>query len=177
MQVSKIKIATDSTADIPVNLREELDIAVLPITIIAGDKEYNDGYDLTPQEFYEILETIDEVPTTSRVVPHLYFELYEKTFKEGYTDIILTCLNSKGSSTMQGAIMSKEMFYEEYPDAKENFNIPIIDSKTYSAAYGLPVVMGAKMAKEGKDVQEIIDYIVDWTENSRPVFSFIVWFV
>ena len=30
----RIRIATDSTADIPVSLREELDIAVLPLTII-----------------------------------------------------------------------------------------------------------------------------------------------
>ena len=48
----RIRIATDSTADIPVSLREELDIAVLPLTIITEDGEYRDGYDITPQEFY-----------------------------------------------------------------------------------------------------------------------------
>ncbi|MBR2916659.1 MAG: DegV family protein, partial [Clostridia bacterium] len=54
--MAKIRIATDSTSDIPVNVREELNIAVLPISLLMGEKEYKDGYDLTPQEFYEMLE-------------------------------------------------------------------------------------------------------------------------
>lgn len=168
--MAKIKIATDSTADIPAKFREKLDIAVLPITIIAGDTEYKDGYDLTPQEFYKMLEELDEIPTTSRVVPALYQDLYEETYKEGYTDIIVTCINAKGSSTMQGAIMSKDMFYEENPEAKDKFGIHIIDSTTYSAAYGLAVIEAARMAQKDASVQEIIDYINDWTVNVRPVF-------
>lgn len=168
--MAKIKIATDSTADIPRDVREELNIKVLPITIIAGEREYKDGFDLTPQEFYKMLDELDEIPTSSRVVPVLYQEFYEEAYKEGYTDIILTCLNAKGSSTMQGAIMSKDMFYEENPEAKEKMNIHIIDSATYSMAYGMPVIHAARMAKEGAAVDEIIAYIKDWTENSRPVF-------
>ena len=79
--MAKIRIATDSTSDIPAQLREELNIAVLPVTLIVGDKEYKDGYDLTPQEFYEMLESASELPTTSRVVPTLYTELYEESWE------------------------------------------------------------------------------------------------
>ncbi len=168
--MAKIRIATDSTSDIPVNLREELNITVLPVSIIMGDKEYKDGYDLTPQEFYEMILNAKELPTTSRVVPVLYSELYEESYREGYTDIILTCLNSKGSSTMQGAIMAKDMFYEENPDAKEKMNIHIIDSRTYSMAYGLPVIEAARMEKNGATVDEILDFINDWLDNVRVLF-------
>ena len=49
--MSKIKIATDSTADIPKSFCEELNISVLPLTILAGEKEYRDGVDITPPEF------------------------------------------------------------------------------------------------------------------------------
>ncbi len=167
--MAKIRLVTDSTADIPVNLREELDIAVLPISIISGEKEYKDGYDLTPQEFYEILEASEELPTTSRVVPADYQDLYEESYEMGYTDIIVVCLNSKGSSTLQGAIMSKDMFFEENPDAKDKINIVIIDSLTYSGGYGLPVVEAAKMIKNGASPQEIVDYIEDFVKNVRPV--------
>lgn len=167
--MAKIKLITDSTADIPVNLREELDITVLPITIITGDKEYNDGFDMTPQEFYEMIEASEEIPTTSRVVPVLYQEEYEKAYKEGYTDIIVVCINSKGSSTMQGAIMSKDTFFEENPDAEGKINITIIDSLTYSGGYGLPVVEAAKMIKNGVAPNEIIEYIDDFVKNARPV--------
>ena len=47
----KIKISTDSTADIPKSFCEELDISVLPLTIIAEKNEYLDGVDITPAEF------------------------------------------------------------------------------------------------------------------------------
>lgn len=168
--MAKIKIATDSTADIPKEYRESLNIAVLPITVIVGEKEYKDGYDITPQEFYEILEAEEEIPTTSRVVPVLYQELYEETYKEGYSDIIITCINAKGSSTMQGAIMSKDLFYEDNPEAKDKFNIHIVDSTTYSTAYGMAVIEAAKMARNGSSVEEIIEYINDWVKYVRPVF-------
>ena len=49
--MSKIKIATDSTADIPKSFCEELNISVLPLTILAGEKEYRDDVDITPPEF------------------------------------------------------------------------------------------------------------------------------
>ena len=168
--MAKIKIVTDSTADIPVEIRESLGIKVLPITIIDGDKEYKDGFDMTPQEFYEVLENAKEIPSTSRVVPVLYGELYEECYKEGYTDVILTCLNSKGSSTMQGAIMSKDMFYEDYPDAKGKINIHIIDSKTYTMAYGMAVIKAAEMVNDGASVDEILAEINNWIEKVKVLF-------
>ena len=49
--MTKIKISTDSTADIPQSFCEELNISVLPLTVVADEKEYRDGVDNTPQEF------------------------------------------------------------------------------------------------------------------------------
>ena len=46
--MTKIKISTDSTADIPIDVREKYDITVLPLTIIADGKEYKESYDITP---------------------------------------------------------------------------------------------------------------------------------
>ena len=54
--MEKIKIATDSTADIPKSFCEELNISVLPLTILDGEKEYRDGVDITPAEFYKIID-------------------------------------------------------------------------------------------------------------------------
>lgn len=51
--MSKIKIATDSTADIPKSFCEERNISVLPLTILADEKEYRDGVDINPAEFYK----------------------------------------------------------------------------------------------------------------------------
>ena len=116
--MSKIKIGTDSTADIPKPFCEELNISVLPLSILAGEKEYQDGVDITPSEFYRIIDESKELPVSSQVASVLYSELFEETWKAGYTDLIQVTLNSKGSGTYQAAVLSRDLFYEEHPEAK-----------------------------------------------------------
>ena len=151
--MTKIKISTDSTSDIPASLREELNISVLPLTILADGKEYRDGVDITPTEFYKILDEAAVLPVSSQVRATEYLSLYQKVAEEGYTDLIHVSINAKGSGTYQAAVMSRDMFFEEHPEAK--LNIHIIDSRTYSMAYGMAVVEAARMAKDGASVEKI----------------------
>ncbi len=168
--MQKIKISTDSTADIPNNFCEELNISVLPLTILAGDKEYRDGIDISKEEFYNILDTAATLPVSSQVTSVLYAELFLETWKAGYTDLIHISINSKGSGTYQAAVITRDMFYEEHPEAKETFAIHLIDSKTYSMAYGIPVIEAARMAKSGSSPDEILSHLGDWLEHARPLF-------
>lgn len=168
--MAKIRIGTDSTADIPRELCQELEISVLPLTIIANDREYRDGVDIAPQDFYKMLEEMEELPTSCAVTPAQYLALYEETWKQGYTDLVQVCLNSKGSSTYQNAVQMREMFFEEHPEAKQALQIHLIDSMTYSMGYGLAVVEAARMAKEGASVEEIIEHVQDWVAHARPLF-------
>lgn len=167
--MAKIKIATDSTADIPKALAAELAIAVLPLTILAGEKEYLDGVDITPEEFYHVLETSEKVPVSSQVSVTLYQELFEKTWREGYTDLIHIALNSKGSGTYQAGVLAEEMFFEEYPEAAEQLRIHLIDSETYSMAYGWAAVEAARMAARGEEVAAILAFVQDWVSHARPM--------
>ena len=167
--MSKIKIGTDSTADIPKPFCEELNISVLPLSILAGEKEYQDGVDITPSEFYRIIDESKELPVSSQVASVLYSELFEETWRAGYTDLIQVTLNSKGSGTYQAAVLSRDLFYEEHPKAKEQLAIHIIDSKTYSMGYGIAVIEGAQLAKAGVSAQEVTDNIEEWLAHSRPV--------
>lgn len=168
--MAKIKIATDSTADIPADLQKELNITVLPFTIISGDTEYSEGVDIFPEDFYEILESCDKLPTTSQTAPMQFSDLFNDTWNEGYTDLIHICINSKGSATWQGAIRARDMFFEEHPEAVSSFRIHIIDSKTYSMSYGWAAVLAARMAAEGSSVDEILESIQDWLTHTRPLF-------
>lgn len=168
--MEKIKIATDSTADIPKSFCEELNISVLPLTVLAGEKEYRDGVDITPAEFYKIIDASKTLPVSSQVASVLYSELFEETWKAAYTDLIQVTLNSKGSGTYQAAVLSRELFYEEHPEAKDQLAIHIIDSKTYSMAYGIGVIEGAQLVQTGASVREVIAHMEDWLEHTRPVF-------
>ena len=73
-----VKMVTDSAADIPRALREELDIQVLPFPIAMGDKEYEDGYDFTPEEFYGMLLSAPQIPTHAQLNPYVFEQCFEQ---------------------------------------------------------------------------------------------------
>lgn len=168
--MAKIKIVTDSTSDIPKELQEKYDITVFPLAIINGDEEYADGVTMSAYEFYDVLESCEKLPSTSRIAPGILTDEFKKAWKEGYTDFIYVCINAKGSSTYQGSVLETEDFYEDNPDAKEVFNIHIVDSGTYSMGYGMAVIEGVKAANEGRDVSQVLDAIRGWLDKCRIFF-------
>lgn len=168
--MARIKFSTDSASDIPSSLREELDIQVLPFPIAMGDKEYRDGVDFTPEEFYDMLLSAPQIPTHAQLNPYVFSQCFEEVWKAGYTDLIHTCINSKGSATYQNAVQAREEFYEDHPEAKDSFQIHLIDSRNYTMSYGWAVVQGARMAAQGSPAREIVSYIQDWMDHIRVVF-------
>lgn len=169
--MAKIKLITDSAADIPRPIREELGIQVLPFPIAMGDREYKDGFDFTPQEFYQMLLSAPQIPTHAQLNPYLFSQCFEQAFEQGYTDLIYTCINSKGSATFQNAVQARDEFYEDHPQAKESFHIHLIDSRTYTMSYGWAVMEGAKLAAAGGSAEEIVAAIQDWVDHVRVVFA------
>lgn len=169
--MARIKFTTDSAADIPVSLREELSIQVLPFPIAMGDREYADGFDFTPEEFYDMLLSAPQIPTHAQLNPYVFEELFEQAYEAGYTDLIHTSINSKGSATCSNAFQARGDFYRDHPEAEETFHIHIIDALNYTMGYGWAVVQGAKMAAGGAEAREIVDYIQDWVDHVRVVFA------
>jgi len=168
--MSRIKFITDSAADIPAALREKYNIQVMSFPIAAGDREYEDGVDLTPQEFYAMLLSLPQIPTHAQLTPFVFEECFEQVWRQGYDHLIYTSINSKASATHSNALQARESFFDEHPEARENFHIHIIDSLTYTMGYGWAVVEGARMAEEGKSVEEICAFIQDWVDHVRVLF-------
>jgi len=169
--MARIKFTTDSAADIPAALRDELNIQILPFPIALEDKMYQDGIDFTPQEFYEMLLAAPQIPTHAQLTPFQFSELFEAVWQEGFSDLIHTSINSKGSATCQNAFQAREEFYEDHPEARDTFRIHIIDSKNYTMGYGWAVLQGAKMAAEGAEADQVVAYIQDWVDHVRVIFA------
>lgn len=169
--MANIKFVTDSAADLPPALREELGIQVLPFPIVVGEREYQDGFDFTPEEFYDILLRVPQIPTHAQLNPFVFLQCYEQSAREGYTDLIYVSINSKGSATHENAIQAREEFYEEHPEFRGCFHIHVVDSRNYTMSYGWAVAQGARLAREGKSVEEILAAIQDWLDHVRVLFA------
>lgn len=169
--MANIKFMTDSSADIPAALLEGSGIQVFHFPIVVDNKEYYDGQDFTPQEFYKILANAKSIPTHAQLTAFFFVEQYAQAFAEGYDEIIYTSINAKGSATNQNANQAIDMFYEEHPEAKGKLRIMVIDSKSYTMAYGYIVVEAAKAVKNGATADEAIAMIRDWVDHACILFT------
>ncbi len=162
-----IKFVTDSAADLPAGLRDEMGIEVLPFPIAVGGQEYRDGFDFTPREFYDVLLSAPAIPTHAQLTPFDFQQCFQNAWQNGFSDLIYTSVNSKGSATYQNALQAKEEFLEEHPE----FHIYVIDSRVYTMGYGWPVLEGVRMARKGAGAEEIAARIQDQVNRVRVIFA------
>ena len=127
--MNKIKIITDSTSDLNY-LYDELDIKVLPLSVIFGDKAYLDGVDIKTQDIYDKVKETGVLPKTAAIVPSVIIEEFKKWYDEGY-DVIFTGISSKMSSTYQSAVLAAK----EVDESGER--IFVVDSGNLSSGIGL----------------------------------------
>ena len=60
-----VKIISDSTCDLSTELIAKYDIDILPLHILLGEDEYEDGRNITPQQIYDWSDTHKTTPKTS----------------------------------------------------------------------------------------------------------------
>lgn len=161
--MKKVKVITDSTADIPSELLEELDIGVVPLKVHLKGETYLDGVTIRPTEFYRLLQESDELPTTSQPSPVDFVEAYREAAEDGYTEILSIHLSSALSGTYQSALLAKSMVEDE-------LNVTVIDSKGASYAFGIFVVEVARAAKAGRSLDECVAMVNRMIENNYVLF-------
>lgn len=161
--MAKIRIVTDSTADIPRELQEQLDIVVVPLKVHFGEETYVDGIDITSADFYEKLAAASQLPTTSQPSPADFLDVYKQTAAEPGDEIISIHISSALSGTYQSAVLAKQLLEDQIP-------VHIVDSRYACYGHGMMVVTAAQMAKEGKSVDEILAEIERRRAESRIYF-------
>lgn len=150
--MEKIHILTDSSSDIPQALVEAHGIEILPLTLTHGGRAFREYYDITSEEYWNLIETSDEIPTTSMSTPSQFLDSYRRAAARGCTHVLAILINGKGSGTYQAACLAKGMFEEEYGSS---MHIEVYDSAVYSYMYGRIVVLAAEMRDQGDSFEAI----------------------
>lgn len=151
-------IITESTADLPSNIIEELGITVIPMTFDIEGKSYlnyPDNRDLDAHEFYDKIRK-GEKSTTSLVNTAYFIDLFEPILKSG-KDILYIAFSSGLSGTYNASLLAVEELKEKYHDAK----IMCVDTKAASIGEGLIVYTAVKKKQEGMDIDELHGWLLD----------------
>jgi len=161
--MDKIKIITDSTADLPAALVEKHQIEVLPLLVNIHGESYRDGVDINLSELLMRMVDSEEFPSTSQVNPKAFMDCYKKYLDEGYK-IISLHISSKMSGVCQSASIAKEMLNTE--------DILIIDSRNVTAGLGLLVLKACSLKDEGKNLKEIYDGVMEMLPHVKSALIF-----
>ena len=151
-----IRIITDSTSDISINQAAQMNITLVPLKVIFGDKEYKEGVEITIDGFYEKLVKAERLPTTSQPSPDDFLKYFEEGKAVGDSIIVLV-ISAKLSGTYQSAMIAKEMV--EYDD------IHIINTDTVTSALRILVEQAVKLRGEGRNAEEIVTNLLKLKEK------------
>jgi len=144
-----VKIVTDSVADLPSQVVNELGITIVPLNVRFGEEAYRDGIDLTAEQFYDRLMHSQTLPVTSVPSPGTFAEAYDKLAEET-DEIMAIILSSKLSGTYEVALQSIGLM-------KKKCRVEVIDSQWAVMAQGFIVMKAAKVAQAGASLDEAID--------------------
>lgn len=159
--MNEIKIICDSLSDVNKEYLEKYDIDVVPLTVILNEKEYRDGIDMQPEEFYRILREENAYPKTSQATYTQFKEIFDKYTKDG-KKILYISGSAAATGTCQSAIMAKNDTEGE---------IYIYDSNNLTFGAGFFVVKAAEMINEGKTIEEVFKALDEIKEKYVLMFS------
>lgn len=151
-----IKLMADSTCDLSQEIIDKYNIGIAPLNIVIGDKTYRDKIDITADEFYEMLPTLDKLPTTSMPSPEEYLKIIDKSVEEGFTEILCICMSSGTSGSYQSAVIAHDIFFDRNPDSK--IKIHVVDSLSMSHGSGWLIMKSAKLIEEGYTFERVVDF-------------------
>lgn len=154
--MEKIHILTDSSADIPQALVEAHGIEIVPITLTHEGRTLREYYDITPEEYWKLLEDSREIPDTAMVTPTVFLDSYRRAAERGCTHLLAVLINGNGSGTYQAACLARDMFRDECGDT---MRIEVIDSATYTYIYGHIVVLAAELRDQGDSFDAILGVV------------------
>ncbi len=160
-----IALVTDSTCDLSQELIDFYQIYMLPLNINFGDNHFLDKVTITPDHFYDLLETSSEFPKTSQINERAFTNLYSHLASH-YDAVISVHLTGQFSGTYLSSLKAAEKISNEFKKP-----IYVVDSKTLSGALGLVVLRVAQSIEDGLAVEKIVEQIEAWKSNAKIFVS------
>ena len=142
-----IKIISDSTCDLSKDLLEKYGVEILPLHVIMGDQDFEDGRSVTPDEIYRWSDENKQTPKTAAVSVEEAEEKFAKFMGDG-NEIVCFAISESMSSTANAMRLAAQRLHAED-------RITVIDSANLSTGIGLLVIEAARMVQAGMSTREI----------------------
>lgn len=156
-----VKIVTDSTAYLSLDLLKKYQITEVSLNVNFGDKSYPEAIKRDYHSFYEELKITKIYPTTSQPAVGDFEDAYRRLTDDG-SSVISLHISGLLSGTLQSAHTAAGMLQDR--------DITVVDSMYTVAALGYMAKEAGKMALAGKSKGEILAQIEGMKKHSRLFF-------
>ena len=146
--MTQVKIVTDSSVTIEPEVVKELNITIVPLSVMIDGVLYSDA-DLKEGEFLHLMQQSKNLPKTSQPPVGVFAEVFEELGKDG-SQVVAIHMSHALSGTVEAARQGASL---------SSSNVTVIDSSFTDQAMKFQVVEAAKLAKEGKDLETILAHI------------------
>lgn len=144
--MKRVVVVTDSSATVPANLAERLNIRVVPIVLAISGFVFQDGVDITAPEVYRLLRDGKHAPTTSAPSIGDFLRVYAAAAQEA-SGIVSIHLSPKLSATYSAASAASELV--------EDVPIRVLNCRTAAMGQGFVVLEAARKAAEGASMEAV----------------------
>ena len=154
-----IKILSDSTCDLPVEVLDKYNITMIPLTVIKDGKDFTDGLDITPADIFNHVAAGGSLCSTAAINIGEYVQWFSK-YVNDYDGVVHINISSEFSSCYQNACLAADEFE----------NVRVIDSRNLSTGQGLVVLKACELAKECSSLDELAEKLREFTDKVEASF-------
>lgn len=154
--MTKYKIVTDSTSDLPQSFLQQHDVHVIPLNITIDQTSYTDQLDITSDEFLKRLEAGADTKTSQPAIGQ-FIETYNNLGADG-SKIISIHMTSQLSGTYQTAVQASHM---------SDSDVTVVDSQSISFGLGYQIKHLIEWTRQGLTVDEILKKIRHLQDNTK----------
>ena len=151
------KIITDTCCDFPAEMYKELDLEVVPLSVLYKGVNYSEYSEAWLKELFNGLRN-GETASTAAVNPTQWTAAMESVLQQGLDALVLP-FSSGMSTTYQSAVIAAEELQEKYPDRK----VIVVDIKCASLGQGLLVWYACQKRDEGMSLEDV----AAWCEENQ----------
>lgn len=164
----QFQIISDGSCDLPPELTAKKQIRVIPFYVSFDGTNYRKELEeIGIREFYqEMVNRKGVYPRSSLPSVQDYMDAFLPYAKAGIPMLVL-CISTKLSGSMQSALSARELILEDYPDAK----IRVIDTTLCTVLQGLLVLEAAAMQERGAGFEETAERIEAIKSTGRIFFT------
>jgi DegV family protein with EDD domain len=160
--LSRVRVVTDSAAQLDPGLAEELEVIVLPLEIRFGNQKYREGVDLSAEEFFHRATHNPVLPVATAPPAEDFRQVYADLCQT--TDKIVSLhVSGQLNRTCDHARLAADHFLGRC-------EIVVIDSWTLSLGLSILVETAAREALAGESLDEIVRIVRGMIPHVYAVF-------